>query len=111
MTRRDWWFGILVLTLAMLAHAAFPRYEWRQTPAGLGYVRIDRWTGTADLGSFTGGAWTSTADTERTRRQAAAAAERRRESFQRDLDAVRQTQPAEDNRTITVPLSEVTPVK
>ena len=45
MTRRDWWIGIAVLVLAILVHAAFPRYEWRQGP-GVRMIRIDRWTGT-----------------------------------------------------------------
>jgi hypothetical protein len=44
-TRRDWWLGILVLALALLAHAAIPRYEWRTTAMPLLMMRIDRWTG------------------------------------------------------------------
>lgn len=43
--RRDWWIGVSVITLALLLHAAFPRYEWRQQ--GIALWRIDRWTGTA----------------------------------------------------------------
>ena len=29
MTRRDWWVGIVVLALAIVLHAAVPRYDWR----------------------------------------------------------------------------------
>jgi len=57
MTRRDWWLGVAAVVLALLAHAAFPRYDWRNIgPAPR--VRIDRWTGHAVVGSFEHGVWT-----------------------------------------------------
>jgi hypothetical protein len=58
LTRRDWWLGVLVLTLALLIHAAWPRYEWRHV-GGPAFVRIDRWTGTVIIGSTRGpdGRW------------------------------------------------------
>lgn len=48
-TRRDWWIGVGLIVLALLAHALLPRYEWR-TPterAAQAHVltRVDRWTG------------------------------------------------------------------
>lgn len=51
MTRRDWWFGVVVVGFALLAHALIPqylpRYEWRQQ-VGVFWLRIDRWTGKAE---------------------------------------------------------------
>ena len=59
MTRRDWWFGILCLVVGLLLHAALPRYDWRQVSAQ-GFVRIDHWTGTAEVGTFNAaGTWAS----------------------------------------------------
>ncbi len=53
-TRRDWWIGVGAVVLALLVHATVPRYEWRVagTPALLA-IRIDRWTGSAEMGGFT----------------------------------------------------------
>ncbi len=53
MTRLDWWLGVLLIVVALLVHALVPRYEW-QTPAESVAVaiRIDRWTGAAEWGSF-----------------------------------------------------------
>jgi hypothetical protein len=56
MTRRDWWLGIGAVVVAILLHAAIPRYAWRDTSgpyrqAGL-VMRIDRWTGHADVGRY-----------------------------------------------------------
>lgn len=52
-TRRDWWIGIGVIGLALLAHAVIPqyvpRYEWQHWTEGI-YVKIDRWAGTAERG-------------------------------------------------------------
>lgn len=49
MIRRDWWLGVLVLTLAILAHALLPRYQVIGIPAENGGLRtisrFDRWTG------------------------------------------------------------------
>lgn len=51
MTRRDWWVGIAVLVLALLVHAAVPRYELVPgAPDGRPiFTRFDRWTGRAEL--------------------------------------------------------------
>lgn len=46
MTRRDWWMGVGALVLALLLHAAFPRYDWRAVGADNLPWRVDRWTGT-----------------------------------------------------------------
>jgi hypothetical protein len=52
MTRTDW----LLVTIAasILAHAALPRYEWRAAlgESSTAYIRIDRWTGRANMGHF-----------------------------------------------------------
>ncbi len=48
MTRRDWWLGVVAVVLAILVHAAIPRYRWQQRDR-VYWVRIDRWTGTAEL--------------------------------------------------------------
>jgi hypothetical protein len=45
MTRRDWWIGIAVLAAALLAHALFPRYEWRRIGQSNVVLRIDTWRG------------------------------------------------------------------
>jgi hypothetical protein len=65
---RHWWIGVACLTAVVLFHALFPRYEYRHP--GLGYagnvaagafyteglqwpgtmwIRIDRWTGNAEI--------------------------------------------------------------
>jgi hypothetical protein len=46
MTRRDWWLGVLLLTLAILAHALLPRYDWGPLSVTPYQVRVDRWFGT-----------------------------------------------------------------
>jgi hypothetical protein len=56
MTRRDWWLGIGAIALVILLHAVFPRYEWRGE--GTGLIRIDRWTGSAVVGTWEAGRWT-----------------------------------------------------
>lgn len=53
-TRRDWWLGVAGLVLALLAHAAFPRYDWSPQRGGgegsaIGMLRLDRWTGQTAL--------------------------------------------------------------
>jgi hypothetical protein len=54
---RSLWLAALLIAAALLAHAMVPRYEWRPL-AGLYWVRIDRWTGTAVYGRFEpSGAW------------------------------------------------------
>jgi hypothetical protein len=54
MTRRDWWLGVTAIVLAVFVHAAVPRYQW-QHMAGAAYLRVDRWTGNAVLGTFRAG--------------------------------------------------------
>ena len=51
MTRRDWWLGVALVTLAIVLHTAFPRYEWRDV-RGVTVVRIDRWTGRVVRGHY-----------------------------------------------------------
>ena len=48
MTRRDWWLGVSAIVLAMILHAAVPRYEWRHQ-VGREWLRVDRWSGNAEL--------------------------------------------------------------
>lgn len=58
MTPRHWWWGVGLLTAAIVFHALVPRYDWRNVGAHP-RVRVDRWTGTATYGSFEpqSGAW------------------------------------------------------
>ena len=53
MTRRDWWLGLGVLTVAFRLSAAipagFPRYECIVLgPQNVDVIRHDRWTGEND---------------------------------------------------------------
>ncbi len=53
MTRRDWWLGIALLTVALLLHATIPacvpRYEYIVLgPQSTDVIRHDRWTGRND---------------------------------------------------------------
>jgi hypothetical protein len=48
MTRRDWWLGVVLIVLALLVHAAVPRYTYLHV-AGLMVVRTDRWFGGAEV--------------------------------------------------------------
>src|SRR5258705_10075719 len=48
MTRRDWWFGVSLLALAISIHAMVPRYVWTHVQ-GRTYSRTDRWTGDLQL--------------------------------------------------------------
>jgi hypothetical protein len=61
MTRRDWWLGIAAVVLALLVHAAVPRYDWR-IAQGRPAIRIDRWLGRADVGGFDQGRWLTAAE-------------------------------------------------
>ena len=48
LSRLEWWTGVTLVVLAILAHALVPRYEYRQTsPGSTVWVRVDRWTGQA----------------------------------------------------------------
>lgn len=49
MTRRDWYIGVFILALALVFHAAFPRYEYRARDPLYQSIRIDRWTGQAAI--------------------------------------------------------------
>jgi hypothetical protein len=57
MTRRDWWLGVSLLVAAIMLHALVPRYEWQHIEGAV-FMRVDRWTGRAMMGSFVGGHWT-----------------------------------------------------
>lgn len=63
MKRRDWWIGIAV-AVVLLLHAVIPRYEWQ--PYEATFIRIDRWMGTAEVGTFLApgarGRWTPASD-------------------------------------------------
>ena len=53
-TRLDWWVGVVLVVLAILAHALVPRYEYQQTAAsGIAWIRVDLWTGQAQLVAVT----------------------------------------------------------
>jgi len=60
MTRRDWWLGVSAVTLGVVFHAVFPRYEWRNYQS-VPIIRVDRWTGRSVRGSFADGPWTAVA--------------------------------------------------
>ena len=47
-TRLDWWIGVVLVVLAILAHELVPRYEYQHESSGSIYwLRVDRWTGQA----------------------------------------------------------------
>ena len=52
MSKRDWWLGAFVVLVALLAHAALPRYEWLTVSPRV-VLRGDRWTGTVSVGTVT----------------------------------------------------------
>lgn len=64
MTPRQFWLGVAVIVLAVLAHAALPRYDWRQdADVPVVWTRIDRWTGRLQLGAIQpGGQWMAAND-------------------------------------------------
>lgn len=56
MHRLDWWLGVGVVAIALLAHAMLPRYEVLR-PGQPGetpfiFVRIDRWFGTIETANM-----------------------------------------------------------
>lgn len=56
MKRIEWWGGVLLISAALIFHAAFPRFEWRPVADnGLAWVRVDRWTGRASWQNFHAG--------------------------------------------------------
>ena len=65
MTRRDWWLGVAVLAIAIVLHAAFPRYEWRTLDSYV--VRLDRWTGGAALSNWSSRQWVPILSTQQGR--------------------------------------------
>jgi hypothetical protein len=56
MTKPDWWIGIGLVVAAIVVHGLVPRYEWRIVQ-GAPMIRIDRWTGSAQVGGFDTGRW------------------------------------------------------
>lgn len=48
MTRRDWWGVGLMLVIALLVWMAVPRYQWQHS-VGMYWLRVDRWTGHAEM--------------------------------------------------------------
>lgn len=49
-TRLDWWIGVVLVVLAILAHALVPRYEYQQAgPSGIGWIRPAAPSGAAGL--------------------------------------------------------------
>lgn len=65
-TTRDWWLGMFALVSVLLLHLALPRYDWLPEPGSVAVVRIDRWTGRAELGTFVDArGWISAADRRR----------------------------------------------
>ncbi|MGE0594561.1 MAG: hypothetical protein AB7Q15_18675 [Vicinamibacterales bacterium] len=52
MTRQHVYFLALVV-LAVVLFQLLPRYEWHQPPGGgSALIRVDRWSGDAELGAF-----------------------------------------------------------
>jgi hypothetical protein len=49
MTRLEWWVGIVVLVVAVAAHACLPRYDVIVTTDPARVVRLDRWTGRVEV--------------------------------------------------------------
>lgn len=50
---RDWIIGVVLLLSVVGLHRAFPRYEWRDVSGNaFALIRLDRWTGSADIGRF-----------------------------------------------------------
>lgn len=63
-----------LIAVVLLAHLAFPRYEWRASAQyNDALIRIDRWTGRAEIGAFRAdlGQWVSQAEMTRERETAA----------------------------------------
>ena len=47
-SRLEWWVSVTLVVLVIVVHALVPRYEYQLAGAGgLGWVRVDRWTGQA----------------------------------------------------------------
>ena len=47
-SRLEWWIGVVLVVLAILAHALVPRYDYQHDgPGSIAWVRVDRWTGRA----------------------------------------------------------------
>jgi hypothetical protein len=49
MTRMEWWIGVGLIVVAILCHAAVPRFELHLLPEGGGIFRLDRWTGRVEI--------------------------------------------------------------
>lgn len=48
MTPRNWYLGLSILVVAILLHAAIPRYTWSHVESTI-WTRADRWTGGIEL--------------------------------------------------------------
>ena len=47
-SRLEWWISVTLVVLVIVVHALVPHYEYQLAGAGgLGWVRVDRWTGQA----------------------------------------------------------------
>ena len=57
MTRRDWSLAVVVVVMAVVLHALFPRYQWQANTQQAGMVRIDRWTGRTVYRSMSSDGW------------------------------------------------------
>lgn len=62
MNRKDFWWGVMLLLAGILVHAALPRYDYRPTDNKAMFMRIDRWTGDAQLGVMAEGPWITMAE-------------------------------------------------
>ena len=67
MTRRDWWLGVTLVVLALLAHALVPRYEW-SAPSGGSILRIDRWLGQTEVMKYYEGRFRTAAEIAATKK-------------------------------------------
>jgi hypothetical protein len=52
-TRIDWWLGVMIVALSLLAHAFIPRYQIILAPESESsrpaILRVDRWTGRLEV--------------------------------------------------------------
>ncbi len=55
-SRREWWLGVGLVFVALMAHALLPRYEYTAFgPQNPDVIRVDRWTGDHELLFLRGG--------------------------------------------------------
>lgn len=53
---KTWVPAAVIVALAIVFHALFPRYEWRDV-RGAPIARIDRWTGRQEIGWYVDRVW------------------------------------------------------